>query len=322
MKRGYLVLLVVLLSTGLIAGCSLLASEPEPTETPIPTEVGKPEVSIVAPPSGAEAPAGSEMFVQSNSSDAIGVVRVELQVNGAPVRNDTTPEGTPQVQFALLQGWTPDQPGQYTLSVIAYREDGTPSDPASIMINVTEAVAAEEPGADETPAPCIATASTALNVRSGPGINFGTLGGLALGQQATVTGRNADDSWLAIDFNNSVGWVSAPFVYREGSCGALAVLSPSTAGSGASTGHTPTYTPGGPTATYTYTPDGSPTVTYTPGGPTPTYTYTPDGSPTATATYTYTPGGPTPTYTYTPTHTYTPTYTHTPTYTFTPSSTP
>lgn len=51
-----------------------------------------------------------------------------------------------------------------------------------------------------------------LNVRSGPGTEYGVLDQLREGQQVTVSGRNTDFQWLFIQYNGRVGWISAQYV--------------------------------------------------------------------------------------------------------------
>jgi uncharacterized protein YraI len=164
---------------------------------------------------------------------------------------------------------------------------------------------------------------TGVNVRSGPGLNFNPpIGQATPGTIWTVTGRSTDNAWWQINFNNTVGWVSAQIsaVQAQGNCANVPIASsgpPSSGGppvSGGSPTPTPTasVTPGGPTATFTST--FTPSPTYTPGGPTltPTFTpsFTPTASPTLNVTATFTPS-------YTPT-----TQLQQPTATFTPSYTP
>lgn len=327
-----IVMLVLITSTA--AACDVLPQADEEstaTSKETATRSGVPVVVIDSPPSGAAAGVGQAIFIQSTATDEVGVARVDLSVDDTVVRSDSPPDAAAPPQFSLLQAWTPDAAGQVTVRVIAYREDGTASEPASILIEVSEeppeggvaAGAAAVVGAssvttgddDEAPA-CAIISTTALAVRDGPGPDYAALGQLEMAQQAIATGQLVDGSWWQIDYEGGMGWVSAPYTYPGEGCDALLIVE-APAGGGATTTTTLTATTGGPTPTYTYTP-GGPTVT-------PTYTATV----TATATQTYTPGGPTvtPTYTYTPT--YTPTTTNTPTATrtgptatYTPSYTP
>lgn len=68
----------------------------------------------------------------------------------------------------------------------------------------------EPPTPEPTPTPDQATftvASTTVNVRSGPGTNFGAIGQLRQGQTATITGKNPTGDWWQFDFNGRQGWV-------------------------------------------------------------------------------------------------------------------
>lgn len=50
------------------------------------------------------------------------------------------------------------------------------------------------------------TASYRLNVRSGPGTNFGPIGHVNAGEQRTITG--SQDGWYAFDYNGQTGYVA------------------------------------------------------------------------------------------------------------------
>ncbi len=124
-------LLLFLLSFGALA-CDL---------SDIPAAFGcaaKPAVVITSPPSGSQFQEGQDVSVQSTSTDAQGIVRVELIVDGATVRTDSAP--SPQDKFALIQTWKATQ-GTHTLSVRAYNTANAASDPASISVTVAPSVA-------------------------------------------------------------------------------------------------------------------------------------------------------------------------------------
>jgi hypothetical protein len=99
---------------------------------------GKPTVVITSPPSGSQFQEGQDVAVQSTSSDAKGIVRVELVVDGITVRTDTLPN--PQPQFAVIQTWKANQ-GPHTLTVRAYNTANEQSDPVSISVAVSPSVA-------------------------------------------------------------------------------------------------------------------------------------------------------------------------------------
>ncbi len=193
---------------------------------------------------------------------------------------------------------------------------------AALALDVPPPATTPEPQPDqprgETGACTVAPAGgSAVNVRSGPGTNFGIISTLQPGQPQTVIGRQG--GWYAISITQGTGWVAAGVVTTAGNCDALPDLA------GPPIQATPTYTPttaGGvqPPAQPTATPTLTPTATIVqPGQPTATPTLTPT-APLATATFTPTQ----PPFTSTPTQpppTFTPT-TAAPTATFTPSYTP
>ncbi|HEX7593689.1 MAG TPA: NBR1-Ig-like domain-containing protein, partial [Anaerolineae bacterium] len=108
-----------------LAGCSLIGG-------------AKPAVVISSPPSGSTYHEGDDVAVQSTSADQAGIVRVELTVDGAVVRNDTAP--APQANYSLIQTWKAT-PGSHTLIVRAYNAAGVASDPAAVSVQVNPAVA-------------------------------------------------------------------------------------------------------------------------------------------------------------------------------------
>jgi len=58
-----------------------------------------------------------------------------------------------------------------------------------------------------------------LNIRSGPGTNFNSLGILKANDVVTLTGKNNGASWLQIEFANGPegkGWVNSAFVKADG----------------------------------------------------------------------------------------------------------
>jgi uncharacterized protein YraI len=316
----------------LASGCSFPAAQPPTPTLEIPTSIpdvvelvdaGRPDVNILSPPSGSSFSAGEQILVQSTATDTgPGITRVDLLVNGSLVDSDNTPEGIPQNNFSILQIWTPDQPGDYILSVIAYRGDGVPSDPALISVNIGAQQAIEQEVEAEEQA-CMVTAKARINIRNSPEIGQQINDVLPLGQKVPVTGKLPDGTWLQINYNGLNGWVFAELTIQEGNCSTVPIIDVLQNGIGYTTQTalamygTTTYTP---TPTITPTPDTQYTATiqYTP-----TYTYTPTRTPTLqyTPTWTFTPTR-TPTLQFTPTFTYTFTPTRTPTLQFTATRTP
>ncbi len=53
------------------------------------------------------------------------------------------------------------------------------------------------------------TSNYLVNVRSGPGRSFAILGQVRPGEELDVTGRVDDGTWVQVNFNGQMGWVSA-----------------------------------------------------------------------------------------------------------------
>ncbi|MBM3130114.1 MAG: hypothetical protein FJ009_16005 [Chloroflexi bacterium] len=108
---------------------SLPFAQPSPTPT-------KPQVIVIAPVSGTSFALGADVIVQSVSSDATGIVRVDLLVDGQVVRSDTTPGGASQPQFQIAQTWKGTSPGTRILIVRATNPAGAIGETAfTITIN-------------------------------------------------------------------------------------------------------------------------------------------------------------------------------------------
>lgn len=72
------------------------------------------------------------------------------------------------------------------------------------------------------------TATSNINIRSGPSTNDDILGGLATGEQLLASGRLTDGSWLRVELpDGSVGWVFAELVTSEGEISTLNMVDPS-----------------------------------------------------------------------------------------------
>lgn len=68
-----------------------------------------------------------------------------------------------------------------------------------------------------TPAPASFTVTGAtLNVRSGPGTSYNTLGQIRQGQTFPITGKNSAGNWWQFDYNGRAGWVSGQLVRVTG----------------------------------------------------------------------------------------------------------
>ena len=137
-------------------GCSL-APRPavnQPTTAPR-TADGPPTVAIAAPPPGVFGWVGYPFDLDVRGADpwGIGVSRLDLRVGGELVDSATTPGGAAQLSFATILEWVPSDEGNFAVSVIAYRPDGSSSDEARMTIGILPAPETPAPTLSQTPTP-------------------------------------------------------------------------------------------------------------------------------------------------------------------------
>ena len=190
-----------------------------------------PTVIITRPPSGVRVPAGQVVEIQSTATDDRGVVRVELQANGQPVRADSPPEQLPQLSYTVVQRWRPQAPGEVVIKVIAYDTAGQASSPAAITVEVVGPAAKPTSTAaprettfpatfTPTPSPTVVSEVVsgtvtvgALNVRAGPGTAFAVVERLRQGDTVVGLARTQRGDWVQVRLpDGRTGWVSARYL--------------------------------------------------------------------------------------------------------------
>jgi hypothetical protein len=128
MYRSLLLISALIFTTA----CSALTL---PFGQPSPAPI-RPQVLITTPGSGAQFTVGTEVIIQSISSDTNGIARVELLVDNQIVRSDATPTGQTQLQFPVAQTWRAIIPGTHIVVVRATNQKGATGESAlSITIN-------------------------------------------------------------------------------------------------------------------------------------------------------------------------------------------
>ena len=262
-----------------ILACSISTVPPTP-----------PSVIITFPQPGASFPRGDEVVVQSVAAvtDGRGITRIELWVDGQIV--NTLAINPPAGTYMASQPWLATVAGSHILEVRAYNTDNVSSNPAQVVVVVTDQAAtgatptpSPAPNTDASPGPPspgtpppsgtpteaevdqiasepTLTAVIGVNVRSGPGVEYAPpIGWLAEGQTARITGRNAESTWWEIEYPAGTarrGWVSARPQYTQARNAESVPIVPAPPLPTATPTHTPTPTPTStPTATPTVTPN-------------------------------------------------------------------
>jgi hypothetical protein len=98
------------------------------------TTGSKPTVTIQAPAVGTVVAVGQDVAVTGTANDTVGVDHVALFADGVSVASTAAGQPAPSVPFSLM--WLATPAGPHTLQVVAYRADGTASDPGAISVVV------------------------------------------------------------------------------------------------------------------------------------------------------------------------------------------
>ena len=112
----------------LVAGCASVPSGPSASSG------NKPTLVVQAPANGAVLPVGQNTTVSGAATDTVGVDHVSLFVDGVSLAS--TPSGAPAALVPFALAWLASPAGPHVLQVIAYRADGTASDPAIVNVVV------------------------------------------------------------------------------------------------------------------------------------------------------------------------------------------
>jgi hypothetical protein len=122
----------------------------------------------------------------------------------------TTPAGVAFVQASATP--IPPPPTNTPLPTPTEVVEVAPSEPSSPLPTPEPAEAANE-------GPVTITLIQNMNVRGGPGTNYPVVGPGPAGETAKVLGRNADSSWLQVEYpltDDGTGWVYAALVQING----------------------------------------------------------------------------------------------------------
>jgi len=219
---------------------------------PAQTSGGSFSAQIVQPVDGAHVPINTELEVRTQVSSPGVVTGVTLEVNGQPTREDLFTNRTFN-SGTVLQPWTPQAPGTYTLQVIIKETNGqvasnvvtifvgeitpppltlidTPTDTPIALTGSPTATTTVTPTSTTTltPEPDTpqATANQNANCRKGPGSAYPVVWSFMDGQTAPIVGRDQYDTWIVIDRLDGNGqcWVWTDLVIIQGNISDLPVL--------------------------------------------------------------------------------------------------
>jgi len=134
-QRLALILIAGLIVSGILA-CN-----------PFGGEATKPTVVVSSPANLTEVQVGVDVEVVSTATDAKGVTRVELAVDGVLFSTETSTSPQGETSWTVTQTWVATAPGTHNLTVTAYNAAGLASDPWAVALRVVEGAG---PGASGT----------------------------------------------------------------------------------------------------------------------------------------------------------------------------
>jgi len=101
---------------------------------------GPPTVQIAAPPANATYLENVAVNIQALIGNAgTDVDRIEILVDGTNIQTLKTPNPGGAPSFSIAQTWQAAGAGQHTISITAFRADGSSSAPATVTLNVITA---------------------------------------------------------------------------------------------------------------------------------------------------------------------------------------
>ena len=207
------------------------------------THPSGPTVAIQAPATGTIVPVDEPVLISSVATDSNGpgIARVELFVNSESIRVDESVMGVQSV-FDIAQLWIPTEEGQATITVVAYRKDGTPSAPASItlvVVGMTPDPSQPPPYATLFPTESVLPSSSPqateaivqgrvgipANIRSGPGPFCPIVGAVQKDIVIGLLELSKDGLWYKTDYlgQDQIGWITRDGITPLGDVGLIPV---------------------------------------------------------------------------------------------------
>jgi len=119
-----------------------------------------PTVVITAPVASQQVQQGNQLEIQATATDALGVARVEVGVDGVLLGTFENPSPAANAPFSVQQFWTATAPGSHSVMVVAYNTAGAASGPTVVSISVV--------AAGQAPAPTATTGSVAVGPAATP----------------------------------------------------------------------------------------------------------------------------------------------------------
>ena len=208
------------------AGCNLgNAGDAAP-----PSFEGPPVIKIAAPSPDETFLAGATVIVQARVENAgPDLTRISVLLDDALLGEKLNPNETNATVLPLTIDWPTSNVGEFTISVVAERGDGTIArEDVRIYVVSEDGLASAESGAGEQPdtAPddggrrVAGTMLQPARIRLGPGATYDLVGNLDENDEVLIVAINPSREWYRISYDGQVdAWVYAEFLPRRDSLG-------------------------------------------------------------------------------------------------------
>lgn len=125
-------------------------------------QASKPSVALASPLTETVYQVGQVVPVQAAIADPNGLTRVEVRVDGQPIKTDDI--NPPATAYTVNYNWTPEVPGSHIVEIRAYNVSGAVNEPAQVIFKVSQE-GGQLPQATPTPETLI-TPTTAVTSAS------------------------------------------------------------------------------------------------------------------------------------------------------------
>lgn len=217
----------------------------------------RPALLLLTPQQGDVYALGTAIDFHVIAQDTVGISRIEVAIDQPDEPLILTyVVDPPATEVEAVLPWLPPTSQLYLVTVLAFREDGDPADPADdipsneILLSVDvlpfEGIEPPPPPSDlqltEIPAEQVETAPLptlpsdlavysavvtsvdSVPVRQGPGVQYPTVQTLNSGEVLSVVGRSEDSLWFVIQVPGGYGWIIGDALTVGGSVNDLAVV--------------------------------------------------------------------------------------------------
>ena len=209
---------------------------PPPSAAPPPPATGGPPPASPPPPAASPPPGGGNyslalvigVFVLALVGIGLlglGVYAV-VKLNAGTLAAVSTATLAPLSTQVVLVPTTTIMP---TVSATATSVPTATALPATATTVATAAPITATASLTPTQSANLLTITQGANVRSGPGVNYPVVGGIAVGDTAPVVGRDASSNWYEISYKGGLagqGWISAVTASYDGDKSKLPVVAP------------------------------------------------------------------------------------------------